>query len=96
MSVRNLLVGIVMLILSLVIFVGGGWEITIQWVSNFGDSVFANENGFCFRFNEDCYGIQRTNLFFDSPIVSWCLLGLAIAMFFTGLGGVLKGLFVGN
>lgn len=69
---------IILIALSAGAFYAGGWAIAWSATRNSRQAFFLNSSELLVRVNAGYYGITQTDRFFDSPVLSWALFGLAV------------------
>ena len=85
-----------MIFFSINCFLIGGWDIgkAVVWGSyrnkNF---IFDEKFGVVFKFNDGYYGLFFEDRFFNSPFISWFLLGISLFLFGAFFKMIFKAIF---
>ncbi len=67
--------------IAISLFYFGGWKVVLgELLFSVNDAIYT-KNVLLLKFNDKYYGFVRTAEFFDSSIIQWLMLGLAVAMF---------------
>jgi hypothetical protein len=69
---------IILIALSAGAFYCGGWEVAWGATRSSRQAFFLSNSELLVRVNAGYYGIMQTDRFFDSPVLSWALFGLAV------------------
>ncbi|MDP2780910.1 heavy metal-binding domain-containing protein [Devosia sp.] len=87
-NAKKIQVAIILLAVSVLSFWFGGWH--IAWSENLPtrDDVLYIGRGIAIKFNYRFYGVVFESRFFDSPIISWLLGGIAVSAFGKALASI--------
>ena len=79
---------IFMTVIGVGAFYGGGWEVAWGATRASGEALVVDASRLLIRVNSGYYGIVQTDRFFDSPVLSWILLVVAVLSMLSAPGSL--------